>query len=159
MAIRLRPIAPSDLELMLAWRNHPDVYAGFYEQGHLGKGHLTWEEHSAFWLKRLGERNKDWEVWIISYESRDVGVVWVSELNSSVPEVGIYIGEVTLHGRGVGKQTLGIIKDALKARGYSRVTAKILEDNKKSIGLFESCGFRKVGRAREGEWMYEADLG
>jgi len=142
--IALRDVQIDDLPLILAWRNHPLVYEGFYEQGYLGKGLITWEEHCCFWAKHLN--SETYKAWVICYENRNVGVVWKLE-----NEIGIYVGEVTLHRKGIGKQVLSLL-----AGTFNRTAnAKILKSNFKSMRLFESCGFKRAGEAREGEWLYE----
>ena len=135
--ILLRNVTSDDLELMLAWRNNPIVYEGFYEQGYQKKGHIVWKS------------------WIIRYENRNIGVVWVLKSSSAAPEIGIYIGEVTLHGQGIGKGVLSLVIELLKVQGHSKVIAKVLKNNQKSKRLFESCGFNRNGEWRKGEWLYE----
>ena len=107
--ILLRNVTSDDLELMLAWRNNPIVYEGFYEQGYQKKGHIVWEEHFRFWTEQMTNNCENWKSWIIRYENRNIGVVWVLKSSSAAPETGIYIGEVTLHGQGIGKGVLSLV--------------------------------------------------
>ena len=156
MTIALKEVKMKDLELVLAWRNNPEVYQGFYEQGYLGKKLITWEEHQKFWSKHLD--SETYKAWKIYYEGKDVGIIWLDRLDNIMPEVGIYIGETTLHGKGVGKEALTSILKWLKSTNYQRAHAKILKSNKRSIRLFTSCGFARRGEAREGEWLYECNI-
>ena len=162
MTIRLRDVEIGDLALLLAWRNHPMVYQGFYEQGYLNKGYITWEEHFAFWTKHLSfikdKEDVKWRAWVIRCNSRDVGLVWLSDLDKPIPEVGIYVGEITLYGQGVGKEALTATLKKLKILKRKKVRAKIIKDNNKSVRLFTSCGFKMIGEAREGEWLYEYNI-
>lgn len=153
MIIKLRDIRFSDLPLLLAWRNHPEVYKGFYEQGYLGKGMLTWEEHYAFWTAKWNRIGKDRQIKIIFCDGRDVGMIGVIRpTENNIPEIDIYIGEVTLHGKGAGKKALLLIIGSLKDK---IIRARVLKNNERSIRMFESCDFKRIGEGREGEWLYE----
>ena len=74
------------------------------------------------------------------------------------PEIGIAIGEVTLHGRGVGKQALSLALQWLKENGYIQTHVTILDNNEASVRLFTSLGYYRVGAAREGESWFNKIL-
>lgn len=153
MDVRLHEATVDDLELMMAWRSHPRVYAGFYEQDQP----LTWEEHLSWWRNR--QDRIDWLVTLDAGDRpRDVGSVNVSRLNTEVPEVGIYIGELSLWGSGIGEVALEACLSEVRDRGYDTVRARILDDNDKSSALFEKVGFERVGDARNGEHEYRLSL-
>lgn len=156
--VTLRDTTDNDLELMLAWRSNPTIYEGHYEQGYLGKGVLVWGEHYKWW-KELS----NWKHWIIELDDgvtrkRPIGSIWFSCLDKESPEVGLYIGEVSLWNKGAGKAALKKALSWAKEQGYKKVYARIIKDNRKSVGLFESMEFKKVGDAKEGEWMYKLIL-
>ena len=149
MKVLLREATISDLELILAWRLIPDVYQGLYTQSKENRP-LTWDEHYNWWMTR-----KTWKIFIIQVNdgkwTRDVGYVNIGQLDSWRPEIGIAIGEVTLHGQGVGKQALQLALEWLKEQGYEQTHTTILDNNEKAKGLFKSLGYYCVGKAREGE--------
>ena len=158
MIVQLRPGSKSvlDLALVLAWRSIPDVYHGLYTQ-HRENRPLTWQEHFKFWTS---PNRATWCQFIIQIGEegmplRDVGYVQFGQMDHWKPEVAIVIGEVTLHGKGVGTIALKQALDWIKGRDKQAVHTTILKDNEKSIRLFEKVGFRRVGDAREGEWEYE----
>lgn len=153
MEIEFRQATENDLELLLAWRSHPKLYGNFYLQ----KGPLDWDAHREWWFSR--EHRRDW---IIVLDSdgrwRDVGSVNVSDLDTNLPEVGVYVGEITLWGQGVATDAVAFAVDWAKDQGYPAVKARILESNEGSRRVFESLGFRKVGAARENEYEYRKPL-
>lgn len=123
----------SDLELILAWRSNPEVYKWFYQQ----RGPLVWEDHIKFWSS--DKKRKDW---IILYNGRKVGSVFVSFLDlDNVPDVGIYVGETTLWGKGVGTAALELVKDWLRQNNFKEAQARIHKKNTMSKLLFEKVGF------------------
>ena len=156
MKVLLREATDSDMELVLAWRSNPLVWQGHYQQ-HFDPHPLTWEEHYKWWHSKY-----NWKIFIIqvndNISTRNVGSIDVGQLDHWCPEVGISIGEVTLWGKGVGKQSLSLALDWLKEKGYEKVHTTILKDNERSIRLFESVGFKRIGEAREEEWEYSLQL-
>jgi len=153
--VTLRDATEEDLELMLAWRSNPTLYEGHYEQGYLGRGILVWSEHYKWW-----ESLSAWKNWIIELNDsvtrkRAVGSIWFSHLDTDSPDLGLYIGEVGLWNRGIGREALKLALGWLKIQGYKKASARILKENRRSIGLFRSLSFKNIGDSREGEEQYE----
>ena len=76
---------------------------------------------------------------------------------AGVAELSIYIAEKA-RGMGIGRLLLNqLILESEKA-GFWLLQSGIMEDNETSIGLHETCGFRKVGyrerigRDNNGKW-------
>jgi RimJ/RimL family protein N-acetyltransferase len=130
--IELRPARLEDLELMLAWRSDPEIYKHFREQ----ESPLEWENHVNWFVNRPPERHD----LIIRYGGRRVGVVNMNEENY----VGVYIGEKSLWGEGIGTTAV----DEL-CRRFDREAfyAEINVNNEESQKLFEKCGFEKVSES------------
>lgn len=144
--IFLREATDADLELIMAWRSNPLVYAGFYQQTEP----LKWEEHLA-WYK---SRNQDWRTFIVLYGDRKVGVVTIGQLDHWSPEIGWYIGEVSLWGQGVGTEAVRQGLKYIKTYGREYTHTTILKNNKASLKLAQRLGFEIMGNARKGElWL------
>ena len=155
MTVSLRLATEQDLELMMAWRSSPFVYEGFYTQ----KAPLTWEEH---W-KWFHNRGNWWKIFIIQYDDkvtrvRDVGVVTVGQLEHWSPEPGYYLGEVSLWGKGIGREAVLLALQYIKNYGREYARTTILDTNSRSIKLAKSLGFKYSGVARVGESWYQVDL-
>lgn len=151
--IIIRQITDNDLELLMAWRSNPLIYKFFYIQ----KEPLKWEEHYSWWMSR--ENRVDWIILLRENNTiRKVGSVNVSQLNTDNPEIGILIGEFFLWGKHIGRHSVSLVLKWLKNIGYKKAHARILENNIRSIKLFESLGFKKTKKGRENEWIYEVNL-
>jgi RimJ/RimL family protein N-acetyltransferase len=153
MKIDFRPVTRDDIELLIAWRANPDVYEGLYEQNNP----YEWERFYHWWTDL--EHSRDWIIMV--YQSgiwRDVGVIRVLELDTDVPEIGVYVGEVPLWGAGVGSDAVRFALEWLRDAGYSTASACILETNDTSISLFERLGFTYFGQSRENELEYRISL-
>ena len=152
--IRLRKADEHDLTIMLAWRNNPLLYSGFYTQSR--DNHIiSWEEHLAWWKSRPST----WHTFIIMLTenevSRPIGVMNVTMVEHWSSEIGYYIGNPSDWGHGYAKeavlQALAWLKYSLN-KEYAHTT--VLKSNERSIKLLESIGFSYMAEAREGEiWM------
>lgn len=153
MDIEYRPATEDDLEILLAWRSHPNLYENFYIQD----GPLRWEEHVEWWFDR--ENRRDWIITVNTDDRwRDVGNLNISDLDTESPEIGIFVGETTLWGNGVATAAVEHAVDWLRERGYTHARSRILDDNEGSKRTFRKVGFERVGNAREQESEYELRL-
>ena len=134
---RIEPLEQADLELVLAWRSHPQIYAHFRQQN----SPLDWEEHSS-WFKSRDEDRYDF---MISFDGRRVGVVNIDASN----EVGIFLGDFSAHGQGVATAALEWLCHRFADR--APLFAEIHDENEASKRLFKQCGFYRCGR--DGEWI------
>lgn len=140
----LRPLTEEDLPLLLAWAQNPQIWK-YMPTSRKGE-QLTWEKHYQWWRQRKNRND-----WLVFYENRPVGVVH-ADFGREPVEVGIYIAEIELWGRGIAKEALS---QALRLIGRHRVQAVIHPRNKRSLALFASLGFKKIGKARTGQDLYE----
>lgn len=159
MKVLLREVTDlKDCELILAWRNNPEIYKGLYTQA---KEHrpLSWEEHYD-WCQ--SPDRSIWQIFIIQVNdyatTRDVGYFNVAQLDHWRPEIGYVIGEPLLHGKGICTQAVKLGLEWIKKRGKLKVHTSVLKNNLAGIRVLEKCGFNKIGEARKDEWEYEIDL-
>lgn len=135
--IELAPIERNDLELILAWRSNPKIYRYFRTQD----GPLEWNEHISWFESRASERYD----FMIHYEGRRTGVVSIDQDN----EVGIYIGDFSVHGQGIASATLKWLCDRFNNR--TPLFAEIHKSNTASKHLFQQCGFQQT--ESDGTWL------
>jgi RimJ/RimL family protein N-acetyltransferase len=148
--IMIRQATDSDLELLMAWRSNPLIYKLFFIQ----KEPLKWDEHYSWWIRR--ENRIDWMILIEENNvARRIGSVNVSQLDTDNPEIGVFIGELRLWGKHIGRYAVLCVLRWLKNIGHKRTHVRIRENNIGSIRLFESLGFKKVKEGGVGEWIYE----
>ncbi len=131
-----------DALLVMTWRSNPLVYAGFLKQ----KAPLQFENHWDYW-KSL----KNYKHWIILYGEgeyqRPVGQVNAQKLDTDCPEVGYFIGETPLWGKGIATEAVRLVLDELWEMGYDQVCADTKPDNIASQVLLRRLGFEQtVGR-------------
>jgi|SRR3990167_9687509 len=136
--IKIVVATKKDLELILAWRSHPDIYRYFRVQ----KGPLTWLEHISFWERR--KNRIDFMVIYKEKQWRKVGTINISQLDEASPAIGILVGELTLQKKGVGSKALQLGLRWMQKKGFTQATAEIHKDNIASQRLFEKLGFCKT---------------
>lgn len=130
-----------------------------------------YEEGMATGIATFEIRVPDWKQWdlkfltpcrLVAYIEKNI-VGWIALTPFSSREVYKGVAEVTLYvasnarGKGVGKRLLQECIDLGKKEGFWTLQTKIFSKNKPSLGLFENCGFRKVGvreklGMRDGRW-------
>jgi len=151
--IFLRESNKGDLPLIMAWRNSPFIFSGFYSQD----SPLSWNEHFSFWKDRNKDTRQFMVVLLENDIMRDVGVVRIQQLDYWSPEIGFMIGEPELWGKGIGKKAVSLGLDWMKEKGYKYTHTTVLESNTRSIKLLEGLGFKYFGKARKGEiWMIKS---
>lgn len=130
--IHVSPISRRDLELILAWRSHPEIYRHFRNQNEP----LTWSDHLS-WFESRTSNQRDF---LIYHGGRRVGL---AGLNAN-DEITIYIGDFSAQGEGVATAMIDWLKDRFKTR--TPLVAEVSEENEPSKHLFRSCGFRVATR-------------
>lgn len=143
MTLRLRDVNTGDLELLMAWRSNPEIYRYFRQERP-----PTWGEHLEFWNRALfGKERKDYmilfgEKW---NQLRRIGTCNLSNLESDSPEYGLLIGEVGLHGKGIGDSVTMLCMEEAKKLGKSYISARVHHGNVASRRMFEKCEFVTSG--------------
>lgn len=129
--ISLRPTTKADLPLLLAWRHNRRVMQYFSD------GFETWEHHKQ-WFQSLVPQVA--ESYMIILDERPVGEAHITWGNGR-PDIGLYIGDLSIWGQGIGKEAISLLLANLRARYRGRVTATIHPYNFRSRMLFKQMGF------------------
>lgn len=158
MEVTLRALDNRDLPLLLAWAQISQVWE--YLPTSRRDELLTWEKHNE-WFHYQREWRFDWVIVVNDpdnyWQPRPVGVVHVTNLNEEVPEIGLYIAEVPLWGKGIGRQALEKAIWQIKAYKGEKLCAVVHPLNGRSIRLFESLGFKRANATRR-QYRYELEL-
>lgn len=135
--VEFRQIRVDDLELLIAWRSNPLIYKHLRDQDEA----LDWRTHIEWFDSRSDERID----YIIEYRGRRVGSVSVTEDRF----VGVYVGEISLWGQGIGEYAVNWI---CERHGQTETLfAEVHKDNISSRRLFEKCGFSQD--QRDCDWI------
>lgn len=88
--------------------------------------------------------------WMIEYEGRVVGSIWVDlEPSDSLPSpaVHIMIGDPNVRGKGIGFSATSKVVDYLKESGHTSVYSRHLVNNEGARNLLDMIGFKDMGKS------------
>lgn len=143
--VTIRPITEADTDMIVKWRNAPSVMEHFiYRTPLTAEGHLNWFYNRV----QTGEVAQfmilDGETGVGSVYLRDI------DMDNKKCEYGIFIGEDSCRGKGVGTAAAKLALDyAFGELGLNRVFLRVFADNIRAIKSYEKAGFRFEGRFRQ----------
>ena len=138
----MRSMENSDLELVLSWRNNPEVRRYMFSQHEISfSEHLSWFESSL---------NNPWKkLLIFENNQKPQGFVSFSEVGGGgVADWGFYMAPDAPKGSGqsLGRTALSYAFDKLNLH---KVCGQVLKFNQRSILFHRSLGFRLEGTTRD----------
>lgn len=139
---RVRPMSSSDLEQVLAWRNHPDVRRYMYTQHE-----ISLDEHRR-WFEKA---SRDPARHLLVFESgcTPLGFVNIHEIASGgIANWGFYAAPTAPKntGRLLGRSAL---QYAFAETGLHKICGHALAYNERSIRFHRRQGFQQEGIMRE----------
>lgn len=149
--IRLRKINENDYDIALPWYQDMEVLKGTagpdrkepYDQATL----IDMYEY----LSNIGE------CYIIEVLEK-ASWIPIGDVTLSEKTMPIVIGNKSYWSKGIGERVVKALVDRAKQLGYKKLTLKeIYFDNKRSLRLFKSCGFKQTGTTQYGV-LLELDL-
>ncbi len=138
----LRPMLESDLQQVLAWRNHPDIRRYMYTQHE-----ITLSEHTNWFKKACNDSNH--HMLIFELDGIASGYVNINKLtHGDIAEWGFYIAANAK--KGTGKK-LGItaLRYAFQTLSLHKICGQALGYNTPSIRFHKSLGFIEEGTLRD----------
>lgn len=154
-SIYLRPIQAEDDLLLFQWENDPknqisSTTDGPYSLDFIQAFIESLEDVSEACQLKMMIVMKDSETIIGSVDLTSI------DFKNRHAEVGILIADVLFRGKGYAKESLLLLMEYVRNElKIHNLVASIMEDNEKSIHLFESVGFQLVGTKKE--WFNTAD--
>lgn len=138
----IRRMTEADLDMVLRWRNHPDVRAFMYTQHEIApQEHAEWYERA-----RVDERR-----YLLVYEEGGVpcGFVNFSEMPAGRNSIwGFYAAPSAPWGAGRRMGRAAVAYGFDKA-GFHKISGEALAHNEKSIRFHLSLGFQQEGVLRD----------
>lgn len=155
---RFRAIEDSELEMMLAWRNQPNVRENMYTQHE-----ITWGEHIAWW-ERLKQQSAQ-TYFMYECDSQPQGIVYFTSIDNACLNCawGFYSSPDAPRGTGTKMEFLAL-DYVFKELGLHKLYCEVLAYNAAVIRLHGKFGFTQEGIfrqqfKREGEFFDIVRLG
>ena len=145
--IFLRKMTVDDTDLIVSWRNSESVRKRFIYRGEFTReGHLSW-------IKNMVETGKVIQMMICDLETgQPLGSVYLRDVDRghSKAEYGIFIGESSARGRGVGTAAARLmLQYSFEEEKLHRIFLRVLADNPRAIKSYEKAGFQREAVLRE----------
>lgn len=143
--LNLRPITDSDTPFIVRWRNTESVRKNF-----LYREPFTAEIHEK-WLKEKVYTGKVIQ-YIIEYKGHPVGSVYLRDIDkeNSSAELGIFIGENSVRGKGIGADAVRLMLDfAHNQLGLHRIFLRLIAENISAYKAYRKAGFVTEGIFRD----------
>lgn len=142
----LRPAADDDRDVVLTWRNHPDVRRASLTTHVIGA-----DEHRAWWRAAAADERR--LVLVYEHAGRPAGVVMFADLDpvERAATWGYYLDVAGLRQRGellpawLGLER-AVVDHAFDALGLDRLGGETLADNTQVLALHRRFGFRETRR-------------
>lgn len=138
----LRPMEASDLEIVLAWRNHPEVRRYMYTQHK-----ISVDEHSRWFAQAV----KDPQKHLIIFEPDTIPLGFIN-IHQTAPggiaEWGFYAAPEAPQGTG---RSLGhaALRYAFAEAGLYKICGQALAFNERSVRFHRNLGFTQEGILRQ----------
>ncbi|MBO5479007.1 MAG: UDP-4-amino-4,6-dideoxy-N-acetyl-beta-L-altrosamine N-acetyltransferase [Clostridia bacterium] len=145
--VELRSITLEDTSNILKWRNNPSVKKNFCIQEDLTKEtHLNWF-HNKILTKEVVQF-----IIIEKPSNTPVGSTYLRDIDrhAKKAEFGIFIGEETARGKGIGTSATKLIIDyGFKKLGLHKIYLRVFSNNIQAIKAYEKAGFEYEGTAKD----------
>lgn len=145
--VYLRYMTVEDTDHIVSWRNSEAVRSKFiYRETFTREGHLSW-------IKNMIETGKVIQLIICDLVTdKPLGSVYLRDIDQkhSKAEYGIFIGEESARGRGVGSAVAKLmLRFCFEEVKLHRVFLRVLSGNQPAIRSYEKAGFRQEALLRE----------
>ena len=141
--IYLRMMTRNDTDLIVAWRTSDAVRRNFIYQ------ELFTRESHENWIRTKVETGQVVQMIICDIATdMPLGSVYIRDIDRqhSKAEYGIFIGEESARGRGVGSATAKLmLRYCFEEEKLHRIYLRVLAGNEAAIGSYENAGFVKEG--------------
>lgn len=132
----------SDLEIVLAWRNHPEVRRYMCTQHEISAA-----DHARWFAEAM--QNPKRRLLIFEVETTLLGFISIHQIaNGGIADWGFYAAPNSPKGTGraLGQATL---QYAFETVGFRKLCGQVLAFNERSIHLHLALGFQREGTLRQ----------
>lgn len=139
--VQLREIEEEDLEIVVIWRNDPEILKWLFS--YLP---LSMSKQRRWYHKYVEDRTQ--QTFVIEAKGKiPVGTVGLSHIDyrNQIAELGILIDKDWQH-KGIGREALNLlIEFAWNEMNMRKIKALVFKENEAAINLYKSCGFVEEG--------------
>jgi UDP-4-amino-4,6-dideoxy-N-acetyl-beta-L-altrosamine N-acetyltransferase len=137
----LRGIEDDDLDLIVKWRNDPEILKWLFS--YLP---LNIVKQQKWYEKYLDDDTQHIFIIELKEEKTAIGTIGLTKIDykNQRGELTTIIGEKKYWGEGFGEECLNLlVRFAFKEMNLRKIKALVFGDNERAIKLYEKCGFLK----------------
>ena len=139
-----KPLQKQQLELVWQWRNSPRIMQNMHNSAP-----VKWLEHCA-WFEKL-EADNSRQFYVFLQNQRPVGVLNFSDMNTSTPEWGCYLGETNVWpGSGIILE-LAALDFSADHDQFSHLLAQVLSFNNAANKMHKVFEYEQISLEKGGE--------
>ena len=151
--IYLSPRNSEDVETFTKWLNDFQVTDGLGRSGLI----VTLNGEKEY-LEKINDNDMTRYYFVIVTLENDemIGTVSIENMNytNRSAELGIFIGDETYRGKGIGEEAIHLILDyGFNYLNLNSIHLTVLSFNERAIACYKKCGFKEVGRLREAYYL------
>lgn len=150
-AVTLRPITDADTDLIVKWRNTPSVVQNF-----IFRQTFTPEMHRSWLATKVATGQVVQYIILDNADGKPVGSVYYRDIDNHnrSAEYGIFIGEESARGKGLGTETARLFTDfGFAGLHLHRISLRVLAENTAARRSYEKAGFVQEGVFRDMELL------
>lgn len=142
--MHLRLMNKEDLQLVLSWRNSPEVRKNMYTHHE-----ISWSEHVA-WFDSVKDNQKSLWYMYLGIENTPQGVIYFTQYDNQQRNAfwGFYSGSDAPLGTGI-RMEYTALDHAFSQLNLHKLNCEVLESNLKVINMHKKVGFREEGVFRD----------
>ena len=139
----LRPVSEQDLELIHSWNLNPIILKTFNlsdNKPNSWKDTLTWWRtlgSSLVFIVMVVDKIQSATYW----KGRPIGVSWVRNLKSDMPEIGGYIADTDYYKKAVVELYNLTLETVNRLKGIQKASCKLRREEQVTIGELGKCGW------------------
>lgn len=143
--IRLRPIEPDDIELLMIWENEPEFWHVSDRNGPYSRDQIKAFIEDCRDLGRSGQLR--WMITNLDDEPLGALDIFDFDPNSGTAGLGILIARPEDRKKGYASDALtALLNFYKKQKSIHSFRSLVYYDNVPSLRLFRTCGFKELGR-------------
>ena len=150
----LRPLEKSDLGVLQAWANDPELRGLTGETMPLS--HVGMEE---FFERVRTDRDRVWFVVVNKETDQVIGEAGLLRMFYAwrTTDLSIILGDKTAWGKGFGTETINLLLDyAFGHLNFHRISIGVIGSNARALRFYEKVGFKREGLQRDGYYYDHA---
>ena len=151
--IYLSPRNSEDIEIFTKWLNDFQVTDGLGRSGLI----VTLNGEKEYLENIHDNDNTRYYFVIVTLENDEmIGTISLENINyrNRTAELGIFIGDETYRGKGIGKEAIHLILDyGFNYLNLNSIQLTVLAFNERAITCYKKCGFKEAGRLREDYYL------